>query len=368
MPYEYPAIFSRQRGDDGPLIALFIAPAGDIRRWANVSRISHDKTGPQRLKSEGKVTAIQRFLEQNDRNSIPTALIVALKLQEEKSWEEDECSKVVIPEQFESPPGLIIDGQHRMYGVASFDDDLPLNVVALINPEDEEIAFQFLVINSKASKVPTAHVKLLALHYAEEDLANRLKTARIALGIHTFVGIIDGLPESPFYKGVIWPTEQSDADSERNEVVLPASIEQSLAAISKKNLPDLKDDDALLDFFFTLWHSAKQHWPHLWTEDSQLLKKVGLVTFTTFVIEDLIHVADRGIIDLSNPDEVRRELEKNIFQYLNPEFWERDWISKSLDTSSGRQRVVNEITVMRRNLLRGANWDADLSLVADAED
>ena len=367
MPYEYSAVFTHQRSSSDPIMALFVAPAGEINKWAKVSRASHDGNGSQRLRNEGKVGAIKRFLEQNNRNTIPTALVISLHLSEDPEWETNECSKIIIPEDFDEPPGLIIDGQHRMFGVAAFDENLPLNVIALINPTDEEIAFQFLVINSKATKVPTDHVKFLALQYAQDALADRLKDARMALGRHTFVGIVDGLTESPFYRSVIWPTEESTSDADRHEVVLPAAIEQSLAAITKKNLPDLSNDDSLMDFFFTLWQSVKEQWPELWTADSQLLKKVGLVTFTTFVIEDIVPVADRGNVDLSDPDQVRHEITSNILNHLNPEFWKREWISKSLDTSSGRQMVVDEIRVMRRNLLRGASWDADLRLVADAE-
>ena len=274
---------------------------------------------------------------------------------------------IAIPDDLESPPGLIIDGQHRMYGAEAHDPSLRLNVVALINPEDEEIAFQFLVINSKASKVPTDHVKFLALRYAEEALADRLKTARMALGRHTLVGVVDSSPDSPFYKSVEWPTEPSDADADRTNLIRPASVEQALAAISRKNLPDLADDDSLIEFFFTLWRAVSDRWPDLWTADSKLLQKVGLVTLTTFVIEDLVPLVDRGDIDLTDPDATRTEIENNILDYLDPEFWQREWTAKSLDTSAGRQLVVRALTTVRRNLKRNVNWDADLRSLLDAD-
>ena len=254
-----------------------------------------------------------------------------------------------------------------MYGVQAHDPDLPLNVVALINPEDEEIAFQFLVINGKASKVPADHVKLLALHYEEDDLADRLKAARMALGRHAFVGVVDGSPDSPFCKSVEWPTEPSDADADRTNLVRPTSIEQAIAAIAKKNLPELADDDSLIEFFFTLWRAVRDRWPQLWTANSKLLQKVGLVTLTTFVIEDLVPLADRGDIDLADPDATRTEIEKNILDHLDPEFWQREWAAKSLDTSAGRQLVVGALTTVRRNLKRGLNWDADVQFLLGAD-
>ncbi len=366
MDYKYSAIFSRQRGSNGPLLATFVAPAGEVAAWAEVERLQHEGSGHQRLRSKSKVQAIARFLELDDRNTIPTALVVALQIPDLEEPPMRECATITIPADVDSPPGLVIDGQHRMYGVETYDPDLPLNVVALINPADEEIAFQFLVINGKASKVPTDHVKLLALHYEDEHLADRLKTARMVLGRHTFVGIVDNSPESPFYQSVEWPTEKTDADGERMNLIRPASVEQAVATIQKKNLPDLADDDSHIEFFFTLWWAVRDRWPDLWTEDSKLLQKVGLVTLTTFVIEDLMHLADRGGIDLSDPDATRTEIEENILAYLHPEFWEREWAAKSLDTSAGRQLVVDALTTMRRNLGRGVKWDTDLQLLVEA--
>jgi hypothetical protein len=56
-----------------------------------------------------------------------------------------------------------------------------------------------------------------------------------------------------------------------------------------------------LEFFFTLWKAVKEAWPSLWQSGSKLLSKVGVVTMTTFVIDDLTPLADRGTIDLSIP-------------------------------------------------------------------
>ncbi len=360
MTYRYSAIFSRQRGVAGPLVASFVAPAGEVAAWAEVDRLKHVGKGQQRLRRESRVRAIARFLQQDERNTIPTSLVVALQLPDFEEPPTGKCATIAIPEDVDPRPGLVIDGQHRMYGVSSHDPNLPLNVVALINPEDEEIAFQFLVINGKAAKVPTDHVKLLALRYADEDLADRLKAARMVLGRHTFVGIVDNSPESPFFKSVEWPTEPTDADTDRVSLVRPASVEQAVAAIQKKNLPDLADDDSLIEFFFTLWRAVREHWPNLWTANSKLLQKVGLVALTTFVIEDLVPLADRGDLDLADPDVTRKEVKENILAYLDAEFWEREWAAKSLDTSAGRQLVVDALATMRRNLRRGANWDADL--------
>lgn len=369
MTYRYPAIFNRQReSSDAPLFACFVAPAGEIAEWAEVERITHDGMGHQRLRNASRIGAIARFLEFNDRNTIPTALIVALRLDQFDDATDSGLSTITIPRGAETRPGLVIDGQHRMYGVEKFDPSLPLNVVGLINPTDEETAFQFLVINNKASKVPTDHVRFLSLKYEDDVLAKRLKAARMGFGRNVLVGVVDESTDSPFYKSVIWPTEASAASEDRLDLVRPATIEQALTAIALRNLPDLSDDDSLIEFFFTLWRAIKEEWPELWVSESKLLQKVGLVTMTMFVIDDLIPLADREGINLADPDQVRQEVDGNILSYLNPEFWEREWSAKSLDTSAGRKLVVDALAAVRRNIRRRVPWDTEVSLVGVADD
>jgi DGQHR domain-containing protein len=364
MPYEYPAIFTRQRTGDGAglLVASFAAPAGDLLEWTTIQQITVGGAGHQRLRNEAKVRAIQRFLAE-PRNSIPTAVVVAIKgLPAFDDSALDTCSTLVIPEM-EEPPGIVIDGQHRIFGVADFDPNFRINVIGLINPDNEEIVFQFFVINNKATKVATDHVKLLNLNYQESTLRERLKSARLTLGKHaSLVGVVDSSPESPFYQAVNWPVAEESGD-ERHPLVLPAAVEQALAGIASKNLPDLIDDDALIEFFFALWTAVKDSWPQLWTQDSPLLKKVGVVTLTTFVIDDLTPLVDRGTIDIADPDVVRDEVSK-ILASLTPEFWTSEWTSSSLDTSAGRQLVVDALTQIRRNNRRDLPWYADVDLVA----
>jgi DGQHR domain-containing protein len=365
VPYTYPAIYTRQRGsgDGGDvLLAIFTAPVGDVVRWAVVERLTVGGGGHQRLRNEAKVRAITRYLLLDSRNTIPTAITIALLGSSFPDKPDlDTCSTVEIPDS-EEPAGLVIDGQHRLFGMSAFDPELRINVVALINPTDEEIAFQFLVINNKASKVVTDHLKLLALQYPEANLGERLKTARMTLGRHaSLVGVVDNAEDSPFYRAVEWPAEEIP-DEPRSNLVLPAAVEQALGIIAQKNLPDLADDDALLEFFFTLWKAVKDSWPSLWHPGSRLLSKVGVVTLTTFVIDDLTPLADRGSIDLSDPDAVKDEVH-NILDNLTPAFWTSEWAAKSLDTSAGRRLVIDALTQVRRNVRRGNPWYADVDLI-----
>lgn len=201
--FEYPAIFSRQREDPrAPVFACFTAPVGDVHRWTTIDRLSTSGGGHQRVKNPSKVKAIVRFFELDPRNTIPTALTVALRLPDFDVPELNSCAPLRIPDA-EPPAGIVIDGQHRLFGAGDHRKDLPVNIVALINPPDEEIAFQFLVINQKVTKVPTDHLTLLTLQYSEKALDERLRSARMVLRRHaSLVGVVDSSPDSPFVNSV----------------------------------------------------------------------------------------------------------------------------------------------------------------------
>lgn len=259
---------------------------------------------------------------------------------------------------------VVIDGQHRLYGMDEFDPEMPVNVVGLLNPTDEEVAFQFLVINNKVTKVATDHLKLLALTYNEQELAARLRTARMVLGRQaSLVGVVDGSEDSPFFHRVEWPI---DGEERPVPLVLPAAVEAALTTIAQKNLPDLEDDDSLLEFFFTLWREVHAAWPDLWTPGSRLLGKVGVVCLTTFMIEDLMPLADRGTVDLSDPVALAEEI-KRVLESLEPAFWTAEWTAKGLDTQAGRQMVVDSLRQVRRNVRRDAAWNTDVALVGQVE-
>ena len=363
MSFTYPAIEIEQRTHvEAPRLVLFAAPSGEISRWAEVARLSHRGEGHQRRRNESKVRAISRYLKSDDRNTIPSALTIALSgaLIEEGTGE---CKTVTIPSLDEGGRSLIIDGQHRLYGSGNFDPEMLLNIVAIFEPNDLEIAFQFLVINNKASKVPTDHFRLLANIKNDEDLSQRLRSARLSLNKNTaLVSIVDMEDDSPFYKSVIWPID-SDDDDHRFEFVRPAAIEVALSQIEQKDLVGLDNEDALIGFFYAIWNSIKDAWLDLWTEDSRLLGKAGLVAMTNFMLEDLTPSIDHGNLDAANPDEVA-EYVRQIIPNLEKDFWTSDWTRTSLDTTAGRQLIVESLQKARRNRNRGEPWYSGITLVS----
>src|ERR1039458_2580549 len=212
MPtFEYECLVSSQRNTKGiPRFLLLHAPVGDVLQWAAIRRLQEERGAPQREKSPAKVKAIKRFLETDNRNTIPTSVIVTLDLAPGAFTEPTPPSSVGrIRFDWNDPdpqPGLVIDGQHRLYGISEFDPNTHVNVVAIVGADDMEKAFQFLVINNKASKVSQDHIRALALTYEEDALKERLKTARLNLDPNVgYVGIVNDAEDSPFHGMVAWP-------------------------------------------------------------------------------------------------------------------------------------------------------------------
>lgn len=364
MAFTYPGIRVDQRPGTGAVpLMLLSAPAGQIVAWAEVARLGHDGEGVQRRKNEAKVKAIGRFLAADEHNTLPSALTIAL-------WDvtiataDDGCSSITIPLTEEGGRGLVIDGQHRLYGAVHHDPTLPLNVVALLNPDDLEVAFQFLVINNKATKVPTDHIRLLSLGLDDADLGRRLRTARMSLSKSAaLVGIADSDEESPFFRSVIWPVDPVDDDAPRLNLVRPAALETAMASIAQKDLVGLDNEDALISFFYALWQAIKDAWGGLWVPDSRLLGKAGFVAMTQFLMDDLAPLVDRGRLDAANTDDVAQEVAL-ILAGLEPDFWASEWTMQSLDTSAGRGIIVDALQKVRRNRQRGEPWYAGIQLVS----
>lgn len=115
------------------------------------------------------------------------------------------------------------------------DPNLRVNVIALLGANDMEIAFQFLVINNKASKVSTDHIRALALDYKKEELDDRLRKVRLNLDPrYEYVGFADNDDASPFRGFIDWPSNRTD-----QKIIKPAAIEAAVADIQRRKVRDL---------------------------------------------------------------------------------------------------------------------------------
>jgi DGQHR domain-containing protein len=289
--FNYTCLVTRQRsGDEVPEFCMFFAPAGEILAWSAIERIQDKGAGFQRLAVPARIRGVKRFLEQDARNTIPTAVILTLRLADGALPPANDNGARVLTMKVRNAvkdpdkPGLVIDGQHRLMGINDFSPNTIVPVVALLNPSELETAFQFLVINNKSAKVPPDHLRKLALNYSPEGLEHRLTTARLSLKKnYAQVGQVDEEADSPFHKMIRWPTPEA-----QERAIVPAAIETALQFIETQQLQPLKDDmESLLEFFYAIWKPVKKRWKKAWVPapKSNLLTKVGIVCLTQYLTD-----------------------------------------------------------------------------------
>jgi len=263
---------------------------------------------------------------------------------------------------------LVIDGQHRLKGIESFDPNTHVNVVALLDVDADEKAFQFLVINNKVAKVPSDHIRALNLNYTSA-LTNRLKDARLSLDDNVgSVGVMDTDPESPFRGLIKWPNNMRYTGDATNQdgYVVPAAIESSIGYIKSLRIGDLDDNESVDEFFITIWKVVSKEWSSIFNKNqgNKLLDKVGIVCLTEFLVDELLSLSrnKRTKFSMANPEQVG-EYTKDLIDGLDPDFWITEWKSTSYDTRSGRDQIVANLKRIYGNMSEGKPWDEEVDVI-----
>ncbi|GEM_PF-705927 len=361
--FVYDALSYAQVSDkNAPRFVLFHAPAGDIVQWADVDRLApQNPTGAQRPLHPLKVNKVAKYIAQDKRNTIPTAVIIALdaKSADFTPRSTKSSSGTLTISSGKRRPGLIIDGQHRVFGAEKHDPEMQLNIVAMLGGDDAERAFQFVVINNTSSRVSKNHIKALNLQFDPETLNRRLlKSAGVSLGIKE--GLYDDLQVidlSPPFKGMLkLPTNE-------NGFIPPNAIEGALAETKERSaLLDIQDLE--LDVFLAIWDAIHDLWKDQWNSKSKLLNKVSIYAITVYVLNTLIagqrHARRR--LDFTDGDVIREEVGE-LMKVIPKVFWSTEWAGKELDTSLGRRMLLDALELIDANVRFKRPWYDEVSLI-----
>jgi hypothetical protein len=100
-------------------------------------------------------------------------------------------------------PALILDGQHRLYGAAGVEENIPMLICSLVEPDWKEQVFQFTVINDKAKGIPRPFITSLAGMSLTSKELDEIRTRLAQAGVQLWeVEVMQKLgydPSSPFY-------------------------------------------------------------------------------------------------------------------------------------------------------------------------
>ncbi len=146
----YPAIKCTQNDHT---FYVSVMNSRDLDEMCFVSRRKDDRDkGFQRLLSEKRAREIARYLD-NNKGVIPSAIIVSAQPVAKLEYDEG-VGKIRIERTQNSL--LVLDGQHRLYGMKSAqkDYDIPVVIFSELNTQDE--IRQFIDINTTQKGVPTA--------------------------------------------------------------------------------------------------------------------------------------------------------------------------------------------------------------------
>ena len=253
-----------------------------------------------------------------------------------------------------SKPGLILDGQHRVFGaknVSAFDVKLP--IVLLPGLTNMEQVFHFYVVNNKAKALKPSQLRsIVSTSLSDKEIGalyNRFKQVGVAADEARWTHSINTDAKSPFLNAI-------RNDLPHSSGVIPDNVAHQL--ISKfmkmprkykplfKDIPTWGEDEFKLEIFFGLWEGVKEHYPTAWQEalegtNPQILQKVCLIQLQEYLLNTMIMDTPRRD-SVNDPSPLSdRAITKTVaiqnLHYLPEKFFTKKWQIGGLDTGEGHK-------------------------------
>jgi hypothetical protein len=269
-----------------------------------------------------------------------------------------------------SKPGLILDGQHRVFGAKEVSGDFNLPLVILPGLSSSEQVFHFYIINNKAIPIKSTQLRSVISTSLSSSEIDNLYTRFRKSGINTEESIwttrINEDTNSPFYNLVDFGYEDSVGIIPEN--VMFQVAKQFLQTLPKKykqlfeenkEWNNDKDYTHRLNMFYTLWSTIKSIYPNAWQNciDTKKTKNI-LMKVSLIVLQDFIFGKFEGNIAFSkmyqaplafDTEETLREQIRVILGDLPEEFFMKEWAAKSLDTPEGQNLLKEQIILAISN-------------------
>lgn len=270
-----------------------------------------------------------------------------------------------------SKPGLIIDGQHRVFGAKDVStNDVALPVILVPGLEHAEQVFQFYVLNSTAKPLkPTELRRIVATSLTSDeidDLYLRFRQAGVNPEEAQWTYQMNTSPKSPF-AGLI-----NFGLGKAGEIIGENVADQLVKGFMKlqrrkyKSLidpvrPEWDDAEYRLALFFALWNAISAEYEQTWSEakekaavgeSSQMFMKVALMTLQAFVLDHIVtglpFRGDDAAPPFSSDEELTTAI-RSVLRNLPQEFFSRKWHETQLDTSEGKKKLYEQMEAVWSN-------------------
>lgn len=266
-----------------------------------------------------------------------------------------------------SKPGLIIDGQHRVFGAKDVSQhDVRLPVILLPGLEMSEQVFHFYVLNNKAKPLSPTELRRTistSLSNAEiDDLWKRFEDAGVNPEATRWTHKINTDPSSPFRDLVDFGLGGTGFIKENVAYQLVSKFVNMPRKyrILYADIPAWQQgSDERLTYFYAFWSAIKERYAEAWADGvaagggSQLFYKAAMLVLQEFILDFLVQVMNvRKVEGKPSPfadfDELKQYVKASVAD-LPPEFFTTEWQEKQLDTTDRRAFLRGQIEIAVRN-------------------
>ncbi len=253
-----------------------------------------------------------------------------------------------------SKPGLILDGQHRVYGAKNVNQfPVSLPIVLLPGLSYSEQVFHFYVLNNKAKPLNKTELRAIistSLSNGEIDgLYDRFKQVGVTAEETEWTHKMNTDSKSPFYKLINFGRDGSKAAIPENvafQVVSKFIKPNKKYKTIYKDIPEWSDYSFRISLFYSMWQAIKEKYPAAWVAaaeriNPQILQKVSLVILQEYLFDMFANDMPRRNLrneksPFADPSTLKEEVSLQL-TFLSEEFFTKEWKMKGLDTGAGHK-------------------------------
>ena len=257
-------------------------------------------------------------------------------------------------------PGLIIDGQHRIFGAKEANEaEVRIPAVLLPRLDLAEQVFHFYVLNNKAKPLDKRQLRSIvstSLTKKEiDDLYARFRKSGLRADEAQWTYRIGSDGGSPF-KNLVSLRLRGDAapiDDNVMDQVVSRFIKMPRQYNSLKRGVKWDSDDSdyshRLQLFYTVWSAVRDSYPIAWDKaargegNSQLFQKVALLQLQEYILRTLRFATQfTKESPLKSTEELYATVQTALRQ-IPEDFFLTEWKKKGLDTNKGRQYFLEQL-------------------------
>lgn len=295
----------------------------------------------------------------------------------------EDLSRLVREVSDECKPGLLIDGQHRVHGTKRI-GRIPFLVTAIPHAAWPELAFQFIVTNRTARKVPESLlISIVGNSLSREQRGNieeRLREAGIRVGLIEAVMRVHEDETSPFYRMLAFGVKPEagfiDAAAMRGKVIhlwferkKPIDILFDHFCQGKKKgdrTEYWKDEELWFVFFVEFWNAVKSRYvgSSVFSDeldaDGKPISKLMTATVLKIFQDTTLDYLERYLRDKQSTEGIPLstslptaerfgDLVRNALTPLTPDFF-TEWSLTGFDGSKGAREDLSDaiLKVLKR--------------------